>query len=53
MNDDDNRPCTFCGATKQVIWSQVLSYACASCRQQRTYDMLAQPVTPLPVRDGT
>lgn len=51
--DDDPAPCRFCSSTNQVTWSLVFGHACASCRQQRTYQMLGEPVTALPVRDET
>ena len=52
MPDDDHAACASCGSTTQVNWSPVHGYTCAECRRVKTYGMLDEPVTALPVADG-
>ena len=53
MPDRDHpEPCSRCGATRQVVWAHAFDeWLCAECRHNRTYKLLAESVTAIPVDD--
>jgi len=51
--NEDILVCDRCSATRQVLWAPAFDeYLCAECRQVKSYKVLDEVVTPLPVAEA-